>query len=82
VLVVYGFDARDGRLSVVSATSAPPGWGPRYMLTGPGERTLLVVANEHSGQLTALAVDPDGVAGAPLASVAMPGVSYVEVEAA
>jgi len=28
-----------------------------------------------------LAVDPDGVAGAPLASVAMPGVSYVEVEA-
>jgi hypothetical protein len=40
-----------------------------------------VVANEHSGQLTALAVDPDGAAGAPLASVAMPDVSYVEVEA-
>jgi 6-phosphogluconolactonase len=198
VLVVYGFDARDGRLSVVSATPVPPGWGPRYMLPGPGERTLLVVgelacelaafafdgdtlelvtrvstvgsrrggapaagvpaagvpaagapaagalaadihaspdgrrvyvsnrgpvntiatfdttlphrpeligetasggtwprhfavapdgrflvvANEHSGQLTALAVDHDGVAGTPLASVAMPGVSYVEVEAA
>jgi len=28
-----------------------------------------------------LAVDPDGVAGAPLACVGMPGVSYVEVEA-
>ena len=43
VLVVYGFDARDGRLSVISATPVPPGWGPRYMLPGPGERTLLVV---------------------------------------
>lgn len=177
VLVVYDFDARDGRLSVVSATPVPPGWGPRYMLPGPGERTLLVVgelacelgafafdgdtlelitrvstvgscrggvlaadihaspdgrrayvsnrgpvntiatfdttlphrpeligetasggtwprhfavapdgrflvvANEHSGQLTVLAVGPDGAAGEPLASVAMPGVSYVEVEA-
>jgi 6-phosphogluconolactonase len=177
VLVVYDFDARDGRLGVVSATPVPPGWGPRYMLPGPGERTLLVVgelacelgafafdgdtlelitrvstvgsrrdgvlpadigaapdgrrayvsnrgsvntiatfdttlphrpeligeaasggtwprhfavapdgrflvvANEHSGQLTALAVGPDGAAGAPLASVAMPGASYVEVEA-
>jgi 6-phosphogluconolactonase len=177
VLVVYAFDARNGRLSVLSATLVPPGWGPRYMLPGPGEGTLLVVgelacelgvfafdqdtlklitrvstagsrrdgmlaadihaspdgrrvyvsnrgpvntiatfdltlpdrpeligetdsggiwprhfavapdgrflvvANEHSGQLTALAVDTDGVAGAPLASAAMPHVSYVEVEA-
>jgi 6-phosphogluconolactonase len=175
-LVVYAFDARDGRLSVVSAVPAPPGWGPRYMLWGPGQRTLLVVgelgcevgafafdggtleliarvptlrrpgdgvfpadihsspdrrrayvsnrgavntiatfdmtrpgqpeligeapsggvwprhftvtpdgrflvvANEHSGQLTALAVDSEGRVAAPVATAAMPGVSYVETE--
>ena len=174
-LVIYAFDARDGRLSVVSTAATPPGWGPRYLLWGPGQRTLLVVgelacevaafafdgdtlelitrvptlrqpcdgmfpadihsspdgrrayvsnrgavstiatfdttrpgrpeligeapsggawprhfavtpdgrflvvANEHSGQLTVLAVDPDGRAAAPVASAAMPGASYVEV---
>jgi 6-phosphogluconolactonase len=177
-LVVYDFDARDGRLSVVSTAPAPPGWGPRYLLWGPGQRTLLVVAelacelgafafdgdtlelitrvptlrrpgdgvfpadihsspdgrrayvsnrgaantiatfdttrpgrpeligeascggvwprhfavtpdgrflvvaNEHSGQLTALAVDSDGRVAAPVASAAMPGASYVEVTTA
>jgi 6-phosphogluconolactonase len=177
-LVVYDFDARDGRLSAVSAARTPPGWGPRYMLWGPGGHTLLVVgelaseigvfafdgntielirhvptvrrprdgvlpadlrfspdgrriyvsnrgavnsiatfdstrpdqmeligeapsggvwprhlavtpdgrylvvANEHSGRLTALAIDSEGAAAAPLVSAEMPGVSYVEVEAA
>jgi 6-phosphogluconolactonase len=175
VLVVYDFDARDGRLSVVSAVPSPPGWGPRYLLWGPGQRTLLVVgelacevgafafdgdtlelitrvstvrqpgdgvfpsdihsspdgrrayvanrdaantiatfdttrpgrpeligeascggvwprhfavtpdgrflivANEHSGELTALAVDSDGRVAAPVATAAMPGASFVEV---
>lgn len=175
-LVVYGFDARSGRLSQVSTTRTPPGWGPRYMLWGPGGHTLLVVgelanelgvcgfdgdelqlmsrvpalgsrpagvlsadihpspdgrrvyvsnrgavngiatfdttlpdqprligeassggiwprhfavepggrwlivANEHSGQLAALGIDPDGLVTAPLATAGMPGVSYVEVE--
>jgi 6-phosphogluconolactonase len=178
LLVVYDFDARDGRLSVVSAVPAPPGWGPRYLLWGPGQRTLLVVgelgcevgafafdgdtlelitrvptlrqpgdgvfpadihsspdgrrayvsnrgavntiatfdttrpgrpeligeascggvwprhfavtpdgrflvvANEHSGQLTALATDSEGRVTAPVATAAMPGASYVEVETA
>jgi 6-phosphogluconolactonase len=177
-LVVYDFDARDGRLSVVSTLAAPPGWGPRYLLWGPGQRTLLVVgelacevaafafdggtlelitriptlrqpgdevypsdihsspdgrrayvanrgavstiatfdptrpgrpeligeascggdwprhfavtpdgrflivANEHSGQLTVLATDSDGRVAAPVASAAMPGASYVEVSTA
>ena len=48
-LVVYDFDARYGRLSQLSTTRTPPGWGPRYMLWGPGGHTLLVVgelANE------------------------------------
>lgn len=57
------------------------GTWPRHFAVSPDGR-FLVVANEHSGQLTALAVGPDGVAGAPLASVAMPGASYVAVEAA
>jgi 6-phosphogluconolactonase len=59
--------------------TASGGIWPRHFAVAPDGR-FLVVANEHSGQLTALAVDPDGVAGAPLASVAMPDVSYVEVE--
>lgn len=175
-LVVYHFDARDGRLSVVSTLAAPPGWGPRYLLWGPGQRTLLVVAelacelgafafdgdtlelitripatrppgdgvfpadihsapdgrrayvsnraaantiatfdttrpgrpeligeassggvwprdfavtpdgrflivaNEHSGQLTVLATDSDGRVAAPVASAEMPGASYVEAK--
>lgn len=176
-LMVYDFDAQYGRLSLLSTTPAPPGWGPRYMLWGPDGHTLLVVgelanelgvfsfdghelmlisrvatlrthrsgvlsadihsspcfrrlyvsnrgtvssiatfditlphrpeligeaasggvwprhfavapgghclvvANEHSSQLTALAIDSDGLVGAPLATAGMPHVSYVEVEA-
>jgi hypothetical protein len=38
----------------------------------------LVVANEHSGRLTALAVDSSGLVTAPVATAEMPGVSYVE----
>jgi 6-phosphogluconolactonase len=175
-LVVYDFDARRGRLSQVSATRTPPGWGPRYLLWGPGQHTVLAVgelaaelgvfgfesdelklisrvpavsrrrtgvlsadihaspdarrvyvsnrgavnsiatfdmtaphspeliseatsggvwprhfavapdgrwlavANEHSGQLTALAVDSGGLVGGPLATAEVPHVSYVEVD--
>jgi len=42
----------------------------------------VLAANEHSGRLTALAIDSEGAAAAPLVSAEMPGVSYVEVEAA
>jgi 6-phosphogluconolactonase len=61
---------------------APSGgvW-PRHLAVTPDGR-YLVVANEHSGRLTALAIDSEGAAAAPLVSAEMPGVSYVEVEAA
>ena len=67
------------RPELIGETASGGTW-PRHFAVAPDGR-FLVVANEHSGQLTALAVDPDGVAGAPLACVGMPGVSYVEVEA-
>jgi 6-phosphogluconolactonase len=63
----------------LTGETASGGTWPRHFAVAPDGR-FLVVANERSGQLTALAVDPDGVAGAPLAAVDMPGVSYSEVE--
>jgi 6-phosphogluconolactonase len=61
---------------------APSGgiW-PRHFAVTPDGR-YLVVANEHSGRLTALAIDSAGVVAAPVAAAGMPGVSYVEIEAA
>ena len=64
----------------LTGETASGGTWPRHFAVAPDGR-FLVVANERSGQLTALAVDHDGVTGTRLASVAMPGVSYVEVEA-
>lgn len=177
-LTTYAFDARTGRLTPLSVTRTPPGWGPRYLAWVPGEQLILavgelsceigvfafhddalelvarvstlrsrrrgilaadirfspdgqrayvsnrgavnsiatfdttrprrpeligtadsggswprhlaltadgrylVIANEHSGQLSALPVDSGGLIAPPLAAAEMPGVSYVEVRPA
>ena len=59
--------------------AASGGVWPRHFAVAPGGHWL-VVANEHSGQLTALVIDSDGLVAAPLATAGMPHVSYVEVE--
>ena len=54
---------------------------PRHFAVTPDGR-FLIVANEHTGELTALATDSDGRVAAPVATAAMPGASYVEVDTA
>ncbi len=68
---------RPGQPELIGEASCGGVW-PRHFAVTPDGR-FLVVANEHSGQLTALAVDSEGRVAAPVASVAMPGASYVEV---
>ncbi|HEY2278330.1 MAG TPA: lactonase family protein [Streptosporangiaceae bacterium] len=57
---------------------APSGgnW-PRHFAVTPDGR-FLVVANEHSGRLTALAIEASGLVAAPVAAAEAPNVSYVE----
>jgi 6-phosphogluconolactonase len=57
--------------------SPSAGIWPRHFAVTPDGR-YLVVANEHSGRLTALAIDSSGLVTAPVATAEMPGVSYVE----
>jgi len=68
------------RLELIGEAASGGIWPRHFALTPDG--CHLVVANEHSGQLTALAIDSDGLVAAPLATVAMPGVSYVERQTA
>ena len=58
---------------------APSGgsW-PRHFAVTPDGRHL-VVANEHSGRLTALAIGADGLVTVPVATAEAPGVSYAEI---
>ena len=71
---------RPERLELIGEAASGGLW-PRHLAVAPDGRCL-VVANEHSGQLTALAIDSDGLVTAPLATAGMPYVSYVEVETA
>jgi 6-phosphogluconolactonase (cycloisomerase 2 family) len=81
VNTIATFDTtRPGRPELIGEASCGGVW-PRHFAVMPDGR-FLVVANEHSGQLTALAVDSDGRVAAPVASAAMPGASYVEVRTA
>jgi 6-phosphogluconolactonase len=68
---------RPGRPELIGEASCGGVW-PRHFAVTPDGR-FLIVANEHSGELTALATDSEGRVGAPVASTAMPGASYVEV---
>jgi 6-phosphogluconolactonase len=78
VSTIATFDtARPGRPELIGETSCGGVW-PRHFAVTPDGR-FLIVANEHSGELTALAVDSDGRIAAPVATTAMPGASYVEV---
>jgi 6-phosphogluconolactonase len=58
---------------------APSGgtWPRHFAVTPDGGH--VVVANEHSGRLTALAIGADGLVASPVASAEAPGVSYVEI---
>lgn len=69
---------RPARPELIGQAASGGTW-PRHFAVAPDGRHL-IVANERSGQLTALAVDADGLVAAPLAAVGMPAASYVEVE--
>lgn len=60
VLVVYAFEAPNGRLTVVWKAPTPPGWGPRYLLWGPAEQTLLAVG-ELASEIGVFAFDGDSL---------------------
>ena len=49
-----------------------------YQLDVTPDGRYLVVANEHSGRLTAVGIDSSGLVNVPVASAEAPGVSYVE----
>jgi 6-phosphogluconolactonase len=67
----------DGRLALLAEAPSGGAW-PRDLDLTPDGR-LVIVANEHTGALSVLAVDADGVAGAELASVPLPRASFVAV---
>jgi len=67
----------DGRLALLAEAPSGGAWPRDFDLVPDGR--LMIVANEHTGALSVLAVDADGVAGAELASVPLPGASFVAV---
>jgi 6-phosphogluconolactonase len=72
------FDTTAFRQPELMGEAPSGGTWPRHFAVTPDGR-YLVVANEHSGRLTAVAIDRHGLVAAPVASAEVPGVSWVEV---
>lgn len=74
-LAVFGVGG-DGRLELLATAGCGGDW-PRNFALAPGGR-FVVVANQHSGELVVLPLQPGGEeVGAPVARAALPGAACV-----